>query len=34
MVDSLLNRREFIGATAVAGASLLLNGCKSEDGAG
>jgi predicted dehydrogenase len=32
MVDSLLNRREFIGATAVAGASLLLNGCKSDSG--
>jgi hypothetical protein len=30
MVDPLLNRREFIGATAVAGAGLLLNGCKSE----
>jgi predicted dehydrogenase len=30
MVDSLLNRREFIGATAVAGAGLLLNGCKSD----
>ena len=32
MVDSLLNRREFIGATAVAGAGLLLNGCKSDSG--
>jgi len=29
MVD-LLNRREFIGATAVASASMLLNSCKSD----
>ena len=29
MVD-FLNRREFIGATAVAGASMLLNSCKSD----
>jgi len=32
MVDPLLNRREFIGATAVAGAGLLLNGCKTDAG--
>jgi hypothetical protein len=30
MVKTLLNRREFIGATAVAGASLLLESCKTE----
>lgn len=30
MVKPLLNRREFIGATAVAGASLLLESCKTE----
>ena len=29
MVDPLLNRRDFIGATAVAGAGLLLDACKS-----
>jgi predicted dehydrogenase len=33
MVNPFLNRREFIGATTVAGASLLLNGCKSDSGA-
>jgi predicted dehydrogenase len=32
MVDPLLNRREFIGATAIAGAGLLLSGCNSESG--
>ena len=32
MVDPLLNRREFINATAVASAGLLLNGCKSDAG--
>jgi predicted dehydrogenase len=32
MVDPLLNRREFISATAVAGAGMLLNGCRSESG--
>jgi len=32
MVNPLLNRREFIGATAVAGAGLLLDGCKSDSG--
>jgi predicted dehydrogenase len=32
MVNPLLNRRDFIGATAVAGAGMLLNGCKSEPG--
>ena len=32
MVDSLLNRREFIAATAVAGAGLLLDACKSNSG--
>jgi predicted dehydrogenase len=32
MVNPLLNRRDFIGATAVAGAGMLLNGCKSESG--
>ena len=30
MVDPLLSRREFIGATAIAGAGLILSGCKSE----
>jgi len=30
MVDPVLSRREFIGATAIAGAGLLLSGCKSE----
>ena len=30
MVKTLLNRREFIGTTAVAGASLLLESCKTE----
>src|ERR1700674_5583927 len=30
MVNPLLNRREFISATTVAGAGLLLNGCKSD----
>ena len=30
MVDPFLNRRAFIGATAVAGAGLLLNSCKSD----
>ena len=30
MVNPFLNRREFIGATAVAGAGLLLDGCKSD----
>lgn len=34
MVNPLLNRREFIGATAVAGAGMLLNGCKSGSGQG
>src|ERR1035441_7529750 len=32
MVDPLLNRRDFIAATAVAGAGLLLNPCKSYSG--
>ena len=32
MVDPLLSRREFIGATAAAGAAMLLNGCKSDSG--
>ena len=32
MVNPLLNRRDFIGATAVAGAGMLLDGCKSESG--
>jgi predicted dehydrogenase len=32
MVDPLLNRREFIAATAVAGAGLLLEACKSDAG--
>ena len=32
MVNPLLNRREFIGATAVAGAGLLLDGCKPDAG--
>ena len=32
MVDPFLNRREFIGATAVAGAGMLLNACKSDSG--
>ena len=32
MVNPLLNRRDFISATAVAGAGMLLNGCKSESG--
>ena len=32
MVNPLLNRREFIGATTVAGAGLLLNACKSDSG--
>jgi predicted dehydrogenase len=32
MVNPFLNRRDFIGATAVAGAGMLLNGCKSESG--
>ena len=32
MVNPFLNRREFIGATAVAGAGMLLNGCKSDSG--
>ena len=32
MVDPLLNRRDFIAATAVAGAGLLLNSCKSDSG--
>ena len=32
MVNPFLNRREFIGATAVAGAGLLLNACKSDSG--
>src|SRR5579862_6818069 len=31
MVDSL-NRREFIGATAIAGAGMLLEACKSDSG--
>ena len=31
MVDTL-NRREFIGATAVAGAGMLLEACKSDPG--
>ena len=30
MVNPFLNRREFIGATAVASAGLLLDGCKSD----
>src|ERR1700689_2884300 len=30
MVNPLLNRREFISATTVAGAGLLLNGCKAD----
>ena len=30
MVNPFLNRRDFIGATAVAGAGLLLEGCKSD----
>ena len=30
MVNPFLNRREFIGATTVAGAGLLLNACKSD----
>ncbi len=30
MVNPLLNRREFIGVTAVAGASMLLEACKSD----
>ena len=33
MVDPFLNRRKFIGATAVASAGLLLNSCKSDAGA-
>ncbi len=32
MVNPLLNRRDFIGATAVAGVGMLLEGCKSEPG--
>ena len=32
MVNPFLNRREFISTTAVAGAGLLLNGCKSDSG--
>ena len=32
MVDPLLNRRDFIAATVVAGAGLLLNACKSDSG--
>lgn len=32
MVNPFQTRREFIGATAVAGAGLLLNACKSESG--
>jgi len=32
MVNPLLNRRDFISTTAVAGAGLLLEGCKSESG--
>src|SRR5580698_3309083 len=32
MVNPLLNRRDFINTTAVAGAGLLLNGCKSDSG--
>ena len=32
MVNPFLNRRDFIGATAVAGAGMLLEGCKSESG--
>src|ERR1035437_367591 len=32
MVDPLLNRRDFIAATAVAGAGMLLNSCKSDSG--
>jgi predicted dehydrogenase len=32
MVNPLPNRRDFIGATAVAGAGMLLNGCKSDSG--
>jgi len=32
MVNPLLNRRDFISATAVAGAAMLLDGCKSESG--
>src|SRR5579862_7585505 len=32
MVNPFLNRREFISATTVAGAGLLLNGCKSDSG--
>jgi predicted dehydrogenase len=32
MVDPLFNRREFIAATAVAGAGLLLEACKSDAG--
>lgn len=32
MVNPLLNRREFIGATAVAGAGLLLDACKPDAG--
>src|SRR5208337_4142285 len=32
MVNPLLNRRDFISATAVAGAGMLLDGCKSESG--
>jgi predicted dehydrogenase len=32
MVNPFLNRRDFIGATAVAGAGLLLNSCKSDIG--
>jgi predicted dehydrogenase len=34
MVNPLLNRRDFISATAVAGAGLLLEGCKSESSQG
>ena len=33
MVNPFLNRRDFISATAVAGAGLLLNACKSDSGA-
>jgi predicted dehydrogenase len=32
MVNPFLNRRDFINATAVAGAGMLLDGCKSESG--
>jgi predicted dehydrogenase len=32
VVNPLLNRRDFISATAVAGAGMLLDGCKSESG--